>query len=531
MTTPLPLSDEPERILYQTYVESFFDGGEPRDGCGDFQGLTAKLDYLKDLGVTGLLLMPICEGRGMGYIPRDFMLIRRDYANEVDAAARDAVFRALTEAAHARGIKVLLDLPINHISMHSTWFRRAELRDPEFANFFQWRDEPAKGWRVPWDWDTKPEDVWLWSRDRQQYYYALFGADMPDLNHRNPAVQKAIMDVLKHYASLGADGFRIDAAKHLVEGDDNLAPHDPENHELLKNYLEELRESSPHQSFMLEAWSNRYEDFEPFLPDAGDVVFDFAYMEALRASVLHKHPWGIRRALKHLEKTQTKFKPASHVVFVGNHDVPRIRTFLEDDQARTELAHALTLSLPFPPIIYYGDEIYMPGEYVRSNIPGKNRNGVCTPMAWTPEQNAGFTDASVMLDKAAWNKKLHADYKICNVQTQQSDPQSLFNFMRQLISLRRELALSTDVKFAVDESEPSDPVLKFMTTTADGRQLVAMFNFSALSVAAGLPEVEGVKELNHYTPRIERRSHRNSSSDIKLDEYGIWLAVSAKEKL
>ena len=403
----IPLSQDPGRVLYQVYIESFKDA--QADGKGDLHGLIAKLDYLKALGISGLLVMPVFESDdGMGYIPRDFYAVRSDYAGPGTPEERELILSNFIEQAHARDIKVYLDAPINHISTQSTWFRNSASKTQGFEHHFLWADHPLEGWRVPWEPSSVPSDVWHYNAERKAYFYALFGWGMPEFNHRNAAVVSLFDDFFEHYANLGVDGFRIDAAKHLIEGDTNTVPFVAENIPLLKHYLETVRQRFPHVSFLLEVWSG-YDEIEAFPQTSGDVKFDFPYMGSLRDSLKYNHPYGVRNVLQHFMLSQNTFSPGQRIVFAGNHDIPRLRTFCQDDAPKAQLGLALTLTLPYVPLIYYGDEIFMAGDYIRyPKNPEKNRNDVCMPMLWTPEPNAGFTSTSVQLGNG-WNKRIQED--------------------------------------------------------------------------------------------------------------------------
>jgi glycosidase len=516
-----PLSDEPNRVLYQVYPESFQDA-VLNDGSGDFAGLESRLDYLRDLGITGLLLMPsFNDSGGMGYMVNDFRELRYSYTGVQDPAARETVFKHLLDAAHARGIKVMLDIPINHISNASTWFRDSQAGTRGYENYFLWDDEPRKGWRLPWDEKSGPSSVWHRSTKRKQYYYGLFGTGMPDLNHREPAVQAEILAIFSKYAELGVDGYRIDAAKHLAEGKDNLNPLEPENLALLKYYLSELRKKFPNQSFLLEAWAG-YDQFEPYLPESGDIAFDFAYMSALRDSSSHDHPWAVRNALNHLVDVQDRLKPGNRIVFVGNHDMARIRTFLGDSRERTEIAQAATLLLPFTPLIYYGDELFMPGDYVHSSDPAKNRNGACTPMAWTPAKNAGFTDPSRDLGDD-WNKRIHADWRTYNVETELGDAGSFLSLTREILSARKQVPLTNEARFFVEKGDGSSPVLKYAVKLPGGCCMVGLFNFAKAAAAAVSADFAGACEGSEVSELISHRArHDAASREVKLASYGFW---------
>jgi alpha-amylase len=525
-TEAKPISEEPHQIIYQIYVESFFDGAL-KDGSGDFSGVEAKLDYLSHtLGVTALLLMPIFDGWGMGYIANDLHLLRADYGGSSQPLERERAFQNLVSAAHSRGMKILVDMPLNHISTDSNWFRLSESRAPGYEDYFLWSDRPKLGWRIPWEINSGPASVWHWNPVRHQYYYGLFSSSMPDLNHTHPSVQKETLSIFKKLSAWGVDGYRIDAAKHFVEGNDNLNPLEPANLAILEYYLKTLRSEFPGKSFLLEAWSNQHSQFEPFLPNSGDVVFDFAYMETLRDSLVHRHPWAVRKSIKHLEEVQGRYLPGNRVIFSGNHDVPRLRTLLKNNRPQVELAQALTLSLPFTSMIYYGEEIFMSGDYIRSNQPGKTRNEVCTPMAWTPHINAGFTDPTVVLGNT-WNKKLHSDWQNYNVESQLNDAGSFLNFIREMIQIRKSLKLDNQTRIFVDERDPSDPVLRLAMTFSDHKCVIGLFNFTEQQAQRDWKSIiPDVCKSQNVSPLFNRRSTLLSSqTQVQLDSFGFWIGT------
>lgn len=520
--TSVPLSDEPHRVLYQLYVESFQDG-TLKTGTGDFLGLESRLDYLQELGITGVLLMPIFESTGgMGYSVVDFDLLRPSYAGSKVAQEQETTFKKLISSAHQRNIKVYVDAPINHISRESTWFKNSEKRLPGFEDFFLWSDLPVPGWKIPRSPESGPKDVWHFSPTRKQYVYGLFGSSIPDLNHRELKVQQETLRILRKYSDWGVDGYRIDAAKHLVEGKDNLNPVHPDNVAMLRYYLKEVRKTHPHVSFLLEAWSNKFEEFEPYLPDAGDVAFDFAYMETVRDSVVHHHPWAVRNALKHLEEVQSQYLPGNRIVFSGNHDIPRVRTLFQNDQARVELSEALTLLLPYTPLIYYGTEIFMPGDYLRPPAPKPTTNEVCTPMAWTAGPNAGFTGASLKLGDT-WNKKLHSDYASYNVATLDQKNDSLFKWIKSVISARKKLNISNQTRMFVDNQNPSDPVLKIALKLDNGRCVVALYNFAQEKQVRRETRFPSICEPAGFQTLLSRRARTDSQWTVELDKSGIWM--------
>ncbi|HAR43177.1 MAG TPA: hypothetical protein DCS07_11215 [Bdellovibrionales bacterium] len=519
----IPLSQDPSRVLYQIYIESFKDS--QADGKGDLAGLVSKLDYLKNLGISGLLVMPVFESDdGMGYIPKDFYAVRSDYAGKGSPEERERVLARFIDEAHARGMQVYLDAPINHISLQSTWFKNSAGKVPGFENHFLWADHPLEGWRIPWEPSSTPKDVWHLNRERNAYFYALFGWGMPEFNHRNPAVVSLFDDFFEHYAALGVDGFRIDAAKHLIEGDTNTVSFVHDNIPLLKHYLEAVRTRFPQISFLLEVWSG-YDEIEAFPLTSGDVEFDFPYMGSLRDSLKFNHPYGVRNTLQHFMRAQNTYLPGNRIVFAGNHDVPRLRTLSGNDAQKSELGLALTLTLPYVPMIYYGDEIFMEGDYIRyPKTPDKNLNEVCMPMLWTPELNAGFTSPTTQLG-AEWNKRIEPDWQEINVQTQAANSHSYLNAIRRLIQARLSLNVTNGVRFFVERNDDSDPVVKTAMVFEDGSCTVGLYNFSTSRQNARTITYPGVCAAKASRTLVKTRAYQRNPETLDMDPYGYWVGV------
>jgi alpha-amylase len=463
-----PLSSDPEHVLYQVYVRAFADGSSTPDGTGDLAGLRAKLPEIASLGVDGLLLMPIFWGEGgWGYMPRDYFQVDPAYGNEAD-------FRALVADAHARGIRIYLDAPVNHISTDSEWFRAATgdacarsesgghrneihlLEDNLCDAFYLSRDPanetPYRDWHRPWDWGgTSWRDVW-YSVPGQDglYYYAGFGAGMSELkfwdfarNAWNAPVVERIDRFFDQWASWGADGFRIDAAKHFVEGEtSNANPREPRNLELLTNFLARVREKHPQISFLAEIWSG-HDQIEPYLPAAADVAFDFPFMHALRDSIAEAYGEKLRGVLRHFAERQGDIHPGNRIVFASNHDVNRLMSEWSDDERAVRLAHFLTLMAPGVPLLYYGEELGLHG---RRWDPAEQRDPHSTTFAypWSGrDASGGFPGGVVPVAGVSDN------FRERNLQTERNNPQSLYNFVRSLIALRKTFPMTNATQLEV----------------------------------------------------------------------------------
>jgi glycosidase len=466
-----PLSEEPSRVIYQVYVRAFFDGSPTPDMEGDFAGLEARIDYLRELGVDTLLLMPVFYSTGdMGYIPRDYQRLDPAYGNE-------AQLRHFVATMHAAGIKILLDSPVNHISYDSAWFLRGSQRrcdpndvaydpaDPgnKYCDYFYFSADPCheapyRYWHKPWLYDqTDCNAVWFRrpqfdpSYHRPERVYATFFAAMPDLkywdfagNRWNQPVVDDVQAFFDHWAEAGVDGFRIDAAKHFVEGatrnDDAL---EPRNRELLARFLSGVRAVNPDVSFLGEIASG-HADFEPYLPRSLDMVLDFPFMNAVRAAVGGNYGEPFKAVLEHFAARQDVIKPGNRVVFAGNHDFTRMMSEWGDDVEKWRLAHFLTFTQPFVPLLYYGEEIGMHGRVKRPDS-SSNEEYVRTVNAfpWTGEDTAGFPGTGTPVAGLADN---HA---VRNLAEAEADPESTLHMIQQLLRIRRDFVVTNATQLFV----------------------------------------------------------------------------------
>jgi alpha-amylase len=469
-----PLSDEPAHVVYQVLVRSFWDGWWSGDGTGDFQGVTAKLDYLADLGVDALLLMPIYPSTGgMGYVPTDLFDVDPGYGHKED-------FAALIAAAHTRNIRVIVDTPMNHIGDSSTWFQRARQKDCEgnsdaspYCRYFYFARDPAttfpfKSWHKPWDWDrTTTADVFQhpWgfdpNRDRNEQYYATFSPQMPDLafwDFDRDTFNAPVVDEMKRFfatwGSMGVDGYRIDAAKHLIEGPTtNVPPSTPHNLELLRGLLANARNTRAGTSFVGEIYSGT-EEIESYLPDATDMVLDFPYMYAIREGL----DWGgnnadpVRRLLQHYEATQDRLARGHRLVFAGNHDVPRLWSYFNGDLDKIRTAHFLALLAPEPVSLFYGEEVGMEGIVKRAN-PQANPPilqdivDTCRAFPWDGDSPAvGFPNGVTPIMRPPEN------YRQNNLKAMRDDPSSLFSYVKNVIALRKSFPITPSTRLTVSTS-------------------------------------------------------------------------------
>lgn len=417
-STPIasPIAGSPDwwddAVCYEVFVRSFFDSDG--DGIGDLNGLTAKLDYLndgdagttEDLGVTCLWLMPVFESPSYhGYDVTDYEAIEPDYGTMED-------FTAFLAEAHRRGLRVLLDLPLNHTGSGHPWFVEA-LQDPEspYRDWYLWADGDP-GYPGPWG-----ETVWHKSPVRDEYYYGVFYEGMPDLNYRNPAVTTKALEISRFWLGMGVDGFRLDAIKHLIE-DGEVQENTPETHQWLQDYGLSLETEYPEALTIGEIFGAGASILEPYYePEQLDAYFQFE----IAGQLLNAADSGNGGSLVYtIEDALAKQPSQPFATFLTNHDQVRSMTTLTGDVSEAKLAATALLTLPGLPFVYYGEEIGMRGE--------KPDERLRTPMQWSGESGGGFTTGE------PW-EALQGDETSVNVALQDDDPLSLLNLYRRLVQL------------------------------------------------------------------------------------------------
>jgi maltose alpha-D-glucosyltransferase/alpha-amylase len=445
-----------DAIIYQLHVKAFADSNN--DGIGDFAGLTEKLDYLQDLGVTVLWLLPFypSPGRDDGYDIADYGAINTDFGTMKD-------FRRFIVEAKRRGLRVITELVINHTSDQHDWFKRARRSDPNSSarNWYVWSDTDQKyaGTRIIFT-DTEKSN-WTWDPEAGQFYWHRFFSHQPDLNFDNPRVVSAIVQVMKRWLDTGVDGFRLDAIPYLCERDGTNNENLPETHAIIKRLRAELDAYAKGKVLLAEA--NQWpEDVQEYFGsgDECQMAYHFPLMPRIYMAIAQEDRFPITDILR-----QTPDIPSNcqWALFLRNHDEltlemvtdverdylwstyandPRARInlgirrrlapLMDNDRRKIELMNSLLLSFPGTPIIYYGDEIGM-----GDNIYLGDRNGVRTPMQWTPDRNGGFSRA----DPARLYAPIIMDsvygYESVNVEAQSRSLSSLLSATKRLISVRK----------------------------------------------------------------------------------------------
>jgi alpha-amylase len=417
---------------YEIFVRSFFDGDG--DGIGDLRGLTEKLDYIndgspstdRDLGAQCIWLMPVNEASSYhGYDATDYYRVERDYGTNDD-------FKRFVVEAHRRGIAVLVDMVLNHVSSEHPWFRDA-LGSPAAAHrsWFRWASSlPSE--RGPWG-----QEVWHRSPLRDEYYYGVFWHGMPDLDLRTPAVREEAKKIAAFWLTeMGVDGFRLDAVPYLVE-EPGQQIGTAGTHAFLREYAASVRTIEPDAFTVGEVWDG-LDRMLPYYPDQLESYFAFDLSDLLIAAVRDGSPQPL---LDRYTRFQRLVSDTRYSTFLRNHDQTRTLTALGGDVARAKVAAALLLTLPGLPFVYYGEEIGMTGD--------KPDERLRTPMQWGGAAGAGFTRAK------PW-EPLQPDWATTSIERQDRDPASLLNLYRRLIRLRLDhSALGVGQFVALTASNPA----------------------------------------------------------------------------
>ncbi len=393
-----------DAVFYEVFVRSFYD--QNGDGKGDLKGLTAKLDYLNDgdstthtdLGITGIWLMPIMQSPSYhGYDVTDYRTVESDYGTNAD-------FAAFIQAAHQRGIKVIIDLVMNHTSNQNSWFiQSANSTSSIYRNWYRWSTTNPSG---------------SWNSKNGAYYYAVFGSGMPDLNYENAAVKAEIFDIARFWLQdMHADGFRLDAVKYIFETTTQIEDV-PATFQFWQDFRTSYKSVNPDAFAVGEAWTST-SIIKKYVENNGlDYCFEFSLANALVNTANNGDATGLKIAI---ENSMASFPYLQFGTFLTNHDQERVMTTFGNDVSKAKLAAELLLSFPGIPFIYYGEEIGTVGTKPDENIR--------TPLQWDNTKNAGFSTGT------AWRAP-QADYTTKNIAVQQKDNNSLWSTYNKMIQLR-----------------------------------------------------------------------------------------------
>ena len=446
-----------DAIVYQLHIKSYRDSNA--DGYGDFRGLIERLPYIQQLGANTIWLLPFYPSplKDDGYDIAAYEEINPTYGTIEDC-------RAFLDAAHSRNIRVITELVINHTSDQHPWFQRARRapKDSPERNWYVWSDDPNKYAETRIIFTDTEKSNWTWDPEAQQFYWHRFFAHQPDLNFDNPEVLEAITNIMRFWLRLGVDGLRLDAIPYLIEREGTNCENLPETHDVLRRLRAALDSEFANRIFLAEAnqWPS---DVRPYFGNSDEchMAFHFPVMPRMYMAIRKEDRTPIIDIMRQTPEIPTDCQWA---IFLRNHDEltlemvtneerdymyreyardPRMRInvgirrrlspLMESGRRQIELMNALLMSMPGTPIIYYGDELGM-----GDNIYLGDRNGVRTPMQWSADRNAGFSEA----DTAALYAPLIVDppygYHTVNVAAQERVPTSLLRWMRRLIGVRQE---------------------------------------------------------------------------------------------
>jgi maltose alpha-D-glucosyltransferase/alpha-amylase len=445
-----------DAVIYQLNVKSFFDSND--DGIGDFKGLTSKLDYIRDLGVNTIWLMPFYPSplKDDGYDISDYQNVHPQYGTLED-------FRTMMHEAHRLGLKVVTELVINHTSDQHPWFqaaRAAPAGSPQ-RDFYVWSDTDQKylGTRIIFT-DTETSN-WTWDPLAKAYYWHRFFSHQPDLNFDNPKVLEAVLQTMRFWLDMGVDGFRLDAIPYLVEREGTNNENLPETHAVIKQ-LRAAIDAHYENRFLLAEANQWPEDVREYFGEGDEchMAYHFPLMPRIYMAIAQADRYPITEIMQ-----QTPDIPDScqWAIFLRNHDEltlemvtskerdymyttyasdlqarvnlgirRRLAPLMENDLDRIKLMNSLLLSMPGSPIVYYGDEIGMGDNFFIGD-----RNGVRTPMQWSPDRNAGFSRADPQRLYLPPIMDAVYGYPSTNVEAQSRDPSSLLSWTKRMLAVRK----------------------------------------------------------------------------------------------
>lgn len=531
-------------IFYELNVRAFKDSNA--DGWGDLPGLISKLDYLKNLGVDAIWLLPIMPSplNDDGYDVSDFTDIFPAYGSMAD-------FQTLMAEAHQRGLRILVEIIPNHTSNQHAWFQAS--RDPshpefdKYKDYYVWSDtnQKYKGVRIIFT-DTEKSN-WSWDEKRQMYFWHRFFSSQPDLNYDNPEVQQAMLDIIRFWLDQGVDGLRVDAPPYLFEREGTSCENLPETHVYLKKMRQFVGAYKPGTLLLSEAnmWP---EDVIQYFGDGDEMHmnFHFPLMPRLFMALAKEDLSSIQATLKRTPSLPTGCQWGTFLrchdeltlemvtvedrEWMWQHYAPqpgqklnmgirrRLAPLLENDMRRILLMHSLLLTMMGSPFLYYGDEIGM-----GDNIHLRDRNGLRTPMQWDSSKNAGFSDAPTERLYAPVIDDPVYGYRVVNVAAQESDQGSLLNKLRHLIAVRKESEIFGLGEFIWKQMEYDKKVAAYTRCYA-GNELLIVNNLSSRPVNCWLAEDYGC-----FTDMLTGRTY--NSGDLTLEPYEfLWLKPETSSK-
>lgn len=543
-----------DAVFYELYIRAFADGNG--DGHGNFKGLTTRLDYLQELGVDCLWLLPMYPSplKDDGYDIAEYTHIHPDYGNLDD-------WKAFVQEAHRRGLRVIVDLVMNHTSDQHPWFQAARSSPSSpYRDYYVWSDTDQKYQEARIIFIDTESSNWTWDEVAGQYFWHRFFSHQPDLNYDNPAVRQVMIDVLKFWLDTGIDGFRADAVPYLYQREGTNCENLPETHAYLKRVRRFMDEHFPQRILLAEA--NQWpEDLLPYFGQGDEfhMCFNFPLMPRLFMALKK----GLRDPVVEIMSRMPSIPDTCQwCIFLRNHDEltlemvteeerqymweqyapePRMRLnlgirrrlapLLDNDRRRIELLNAILFSMQGSPIIYYGDEIGM-----GDNIWLEDRDGVRTPMQWSDGLNAGFSDAPADQLYAPVIDDTVYGYQRVNVAAQQADPNSLLNWTKRMIRIRKKHPVfgRGDLRFLpplpASRSPGDNPhILAYLRTYEDEAVLV-VGNLAATTqaVALGLSDYVGVTPVDLLSDE-QLAPITSEPYELNLPPYGYrWLGLQLR---
>lgn len=435
-------------VYYEIFVRSFNDANG--DGIGDIPGITQKLDYLKDLGISGLWLTPVHPSPTYHkYDVVNYKAIDKEYGTLAD-------YKKLVEEAHKRGIKILLDLVVNHTSSEHPWFAASTGEEATYKDYYMWKLDTTK----QKEWYSNPKNP-------QEKYYAFFWERMPDLNFDLPEVRKEIIEVGKFWLTeVGVDGYRLDAAQHVYDAEDVI-----KNNEWWTQFRTEMRKVKPDAFLIGEVW-NKDSIVASYLKSSLDACFNFDLSRAITQTIQDGNADGFVNKLMAIHQLYASYNPQFvDATFVSNHDQDRYRSTFNGDVAKTKQAFALLMTLPGLPFLYYGEEIGMLGKF-----PDEYRR---EPFLWTEKSNTNAT----------WEQPRYSNAQTVEpLSAQQNQPTSFYQFYKTTIAMRNANPVLSTGKIVSTKLVPMDKGL-IAYELVEGKQRVLM-----LHNVSGKPlQLKGIK--------------------------------------
>ncbi|HKK60326.1 MAG TPA: maltose alpha-D-glucosyltransferase [Salinivirga sp.] len=538
-----------DAIIYELHIKAFMDSNG--DGIGDFTGLLNRLDYLEDLGVNVIWLLPFYPSplKDDGYDIADYYSINPSYGDIKD-------FKKFINAAHRRNIRVITELVMNHTSDQHPWFQRSRKspKDSVERDYYVWTDNPKTYGGARIIFQDYEKSNWTWDSVAKQYYWHRFFHHQPDLNYDNPKVQQEIFRIIDYWLKLGVDGFRLDAVPYLYQREGTNCENLPETHAFLKKLRRHVDENFSGKMLLAEA--NMWPEDSAAYFGGGDechMNYHFPIMPRMFMAMRMEDRYPITDIF---DQTPEIPDTSQWAIFLRNHDEltlemvtdeerdymykvyaqnpkakinlgirQRLAPLLENNRRKIELMNYLLFSLPGTPVIYYGDEIGMGDNFYLGD-----RDGVRTPMQWSPDRNAGFSNTNphklylpLILDPLY-------HYESVNVETQQASNSSLLWWMKRVINMRKRFKAfgRGDIEFIYSENSK---VLAF-TRTYEEETILVVFNLSRFSQAAelDLSKYAGYVPIEVFSKNQFPIVHENRDYVLTLSPHDYYWFLLRKKR-